>query len=112
MIRRTALFLACLIAAFGQSKKALVGGTLIDGYGGPLIRTRVILIDGKKIEAVGQRGALPVPPGREIISTEGMSVLPGLGDMPVHTMLSGHSDYAQWEKTSPPQLESVIMPAS
>ena len=41
-----------------------------------------------------------------------MSVLPGLWDMHVHTMLSGHSDYAHWDKTYPPQLEPVIMPAT
>jgi hypothetical protein len=32
--------------------KALVGGLLIDGYGGPPIRNSVILIDGDKITAV------------------------------------------------------------
>jgi imidazolonepropionase-like amidohydrolase len=103
------------LAAVGQSqpgKKALVGGTLIDGYGGPPIRNSVVLIDNQKIQAVGQVGSLPIPPGTEIISTEGMSVLPGLWDMHVHTMLAGHSDYAHWDKTYPPQLESVIMPAS
>ncbi len=47
-----------------------------------------------------------------MISTEGMSVLPGLWDMHVHLMINGHSDYAHWDKTYPPQMESVIMPAS
>jgi imidazolonepropionase-like amidohydrolase len=107
---------AFAVAAAGQSsqsgKKALVGGTLIDGYGGAPIRNSVILIDNERIQAVGQVGSLPIPPGTEIISTEGMSVLPGLWDMHVHTMLAGHSDYAHWDKTYPPQLESVIMPAS
>jgi imidazolonepropionase-like amidohydrolase len=32
--------------------------------------------------------------------------------MHVHTMLAGHSDYAHWDKTYPPMLESVVMPAS
>jgi imidazolonepropionase-like amidohydrolase len=113
MIRRTLFILAFAITASAQSgRKALVGGTLIDGYGGAPIRNSVILIDGERIQAVGQAGSLPVPPGVQIISTEGMSVLPGLWDMHVHTMLAGHSDYAHWDKTYPPQLESVIMPAS
>ena len=55
---------------------------------------------------------LAVPPGAEVISTEGMSVLPGLWDMHVHLMINGHSDYAHWDKTYPPQFEPVIMPAS
>ncbi len=98
--------------AAAAQRKALVGGTLIDGYGGPPVRNSVILIEGEKIQAVGQLGSLPVPPDAQVISTEGMSVLPGLWDMHVHTMLSGHSDYAHWDKTYPPQMESVIMPAS
>jgi imidazolonepropionase-like amidohydrolase len=92
--------------------KALVGGTLIDGFGGRPIRNSVIVIDGERITAVGSAGATAVPPGAEVISTEGMSVLPGLWDMHVHLMLNGHSDYAHWDKTYPAQLGPVIMPAS
>ena len=91
--------------------KALVGGTLIDGFGGRPIRNSVILIDGERITAVGVQGALAVPAGAEVISTEGMSVLPGLWDMHVHLMLNGHSDYAHWDKTYPAQFGPVIMPA-
>ena len=92
--------------------KALVGGTLIDGYGSTPIRNSVIIIEGERIKAVGQVGTLAIPPGAEVISTEGMSVLPGLWDMHVHLMINGHSDYAHWDKTYPPLMESVIMPAS
>jgi imidazolonepropionase-like amidohydrolase len=92
--------------------KALVGGTLIDGFGGAPIRNSVILIDGERITAVGQVGRLAIPAGAEIISTEGMSVLPGLWDMHVHLMINGHADYDHWDKTYPSQFESVIMPAS
>jgi len=92
--------------------KALVGGTLIDGFGAPPIRNSVILIEGERITAVGQLDTLPVPAGAEIISTEGMSVLPGLWDMHVHLMINGHADYAHWDETYPDQFESVIMPAS
>ena len=63
--------------------KALVGGTLIDGYGGAPLRNSVIIMDGERIRAVGQVGTLAVPAGAEVISTEGMSVLPGLWDMVV-----------------------------
>ncbi len=91
--------------------KALVGGTLIDGFGSRPIRNSVVLIQGDRIAAVGQLGTLPVPRDAEVISTEGMSVLPGLWDMHVHLMLNGHSDYAHWDKTYPPLFESTIMPA-
>lgn len=93
MIPRLLLFLSLTLAAFAQ-KIALVGGTLIDGYGGRPVPNSVILIDGEKIQTVGQMGALPVPSDAQVISTQGMSILPGLWDMHVHTMLAGHSDYA------------------
>ena len=92
--------------------KALVGGTLIDGYGSKPVRNSVVIIEGERIKAVGQVGTLTIPRGAEVISTEGMTVLPGLWDMHVHLMINGHSDYAHWDKTYPPLMESVIMPAS
>jgi imidazolonepropionase-like amidohydrolase len=99
---------------FAQSGniKALVGGTLIDGYGGKPIHNSVILIEGERIIAVGHQGNLEVPKGAEVISTEGMSVMPGLWDMHVHLMINGHSDYAHWDSTYLPLLKEVIMPSS
>src|SRR4051812_35157964 len=86
-----------LPATQGQTKsgnvKALVGGTLIDGFGSRPIQNSVIIIEGERIKAIGQLGTLPIPRGAEVISTEGMSVLPGLWDMHVHLMINGHSDY-------------------
>ena len=105
-------FLLLVSSVFGQNKKALVGGTLIDGFGGTPLRNSVILIEGDKIVKIGQVGAIDIPSDAEIVSTEGMSVLPGLWDMHVHLMINGHSDYTHWDKTYLPVLESVIMPAS
>jgi imidazolonepropionase-like amidohydrolase len=96
----------------GARTVALVGGTLIDGFGSTPLRNSVVLIQGERISVVGQLGSLAVPPGAEVISTEGMSVLPGLWDMHVHLMINGHSDYAHWDKTYPSRLEKEIMPAS
>ncbi len=92
--------------------KAMVGGTLIDGFGGPPLRNSVVIIEGSKIKAVGQVGTIPVPAGAEVISTEGMSVLPGLWDMHVHLMLLGHAYYDHWHGTYLPLAERVIMPAA
>ena len=125
-MRRLALLLVAAIAAshvVGRASqqraapsksvvKALVGGTLVDGFGGRPLRNSVVLIDGERISAVGQVGTLAVPAGADVISTEGMTVLPGLWDMHVHLMINGHSDYAHWDKTYPAQFEPVIMPAS
>ena len=97
---------------YAQDIKVLVGGTLIDGFGGKPVKNSVIIIEGEKIKAVGRIGQLEIPVGAEIISTEGMSVLPGLWDMHVHLMITGHSDYTYWDQTYPPLFEKVIMPAS
>jgi imidazolonepropionase-like amidohydrolase len=113
-----ALACAVVLGASGGAQtpsapvKALVGGTLIDGYGGRPLRNSVVIVEGERITAVGAVATLPIPNGAEVISTEGMSVLPGLWDMHVHLMLNGHGDYAHWDKTYLPQLERVIMPAS
>src|SRR5262245_29165618 len=112
------LLLICLLltSAFPQTQsrnvKALVGGTLIDGYGSTPLRNSVVIIEGERIKAVGQVGSLAIPADADVISTEGMSVLPGLWDMHVHLMINGHSDYTHWDKTYPPLMETVIMPAS
>jgi imidazolonepropionase-like amidohydrolase len=106
------LFVTNPSRAQSRNLKALVGGTLIDGFGSKPIRNSVIIIEGERIKAVGQVGSLAIPTGAEVISTEGMTVLPGLWDMHVHLMLNGHSDYAHWDKTYPSQFEKVIMPAS
>lgn len=113
-LRLTSCFLLFSFILFSQENqlKALVGGTLIDGYGSDPIKNSVILIEGERIKAVGTVETLTVPGNAEIISTEGMSVLPGLWDMHVHTMINGHADYAYWDKTYPPLFKDVIMPAS
>ncbi len=98
--------------ATSAGKKALVGGRLIDGFGHRPTANSVILIDGNIISAVGTVGSLAIPEGYEVISTEGMDVLPGLWESHAHLMLTGHSDYAHWDKTYVGRLASEIMPAS
>ena len=88
---------ACAVAVAQQPNTssaagpmALVGGTLIDGGDGPPVRDSVVLLRGGRIERVGTVGTLPVPTGYERISTEGMTVLPGLWDLHVHMIYNGH----------------------
>lgn len=92
--------------------QALVGGTLIDGHGGAPITNSVILLAGKEIAAVGQVGALAVPAGVPVISSEGMYLLPGLWDMHVHLMLVGHGNYAYWDRVYPSEWGRTIIPAA
>lgn len=99
-------------AAAQQPTVALVGGRVIDGYGGPPIDDGVVVIAGERITAVGRRGEVQVPAGARVISTEGMSVLPGLMDMHVHLMIIGHADYQYWDTTYQRRFRGEIMPAA
>ena len=98
-------------ASAQQDFKALVGGRLIDGYGGPPLANSVILIKGNTIEAVGTTSSLKVPDGYQIISTEGMDVLPGLWDSHVHMMAAGHGDYGRWFSIFGSRILDEVIPA-
>lgn len=119
MLKRHAarLILSCLFFAAASTtgaseRKALVGGTLVDGLGGSPIRDSVILVEGNTIEAVGTVESLEVPDGYQVISTEAMTVMPGLWEMHAHLMLNGHSDYEHWRPAYRDRLGDEIMPAS
>ena len=94
----------------GAATLALAGGTVIDGTGNPPIRNGVVVIEGERITAVGPAGQVRIPPGAELIITEGMTVLPGLWDLQVHLMRLGHGDRARWNATYGPLAERVVMP--
>jgi len=108
----TFLFILLFSQIITAQTKALVGGRLIDGFGGHPIANSVIIIEGDKIVKVGHQGNTEIPAGAEVISTEGMDVLPGLWDMHVHLMITGHSDYSHWDTAYVDRFADVIMPAS
>jgi imidazolonepropionase-like amidohydrolase len=87
-MKRALAFIATLlpVAAAQAAAIVLAGGTVIDGYGNPPIPDGIIVIEGDRILAVGGVGQVAIPDGAEIISTEGMTVLPGLWDMQVSLM--------------------------
>ena len=95
-----------------SNKVALVGGRLIDGFGHQPLANSIILIDNGIITAIGQVGAMTIPSGYEIVSTEGHDLLPGLWENHAHLMLNGHADYVHWDKTYLNRLGDEIMPAS
>lgn len=62
---------------------ALVGATVIDGNGGAPLKDGVIVIDGKRIEAVEGPGS-ELPAGTKTIDVRGKYVIPGLLNANVH----------------------------
>ena len=106
------LLLVFSLPAGADNKLALVGGTLIDGYGSTPLQNSVILVNGNLIEAVGTVDSMEVPKGYARVSTEGMSILPGLWDAHVHLMINGHGDYDHWFPSYMDRQVEEIMPAS
>jgi imidazolonepropionase-like amidohydrolase len=102
--------LLVLPAAAETRPLVLAGGTVIDGYGNPPLHNGVIIIEGEKIVAVGSVGQLAIPENAEVISTEGMTVLPGLWDLQAHLTRLGHADEQRWADDYLPIAERVGMP--
>jgi imidazolonepropionase-like amidohydrolase len=89
---------------------ALVGGRVLDGYGGIPIENGVVLMAGQRIVAVGRAGEVDVPAGVTVLSTEGMTVMPGLFDMHVHLHILGHADYRRWDELYGDREAREVMP--
>lgn len=98
--------------AMGESSAvtALVGGRVLDGFGGPPLEHGVILIEDERITVVGQAGDIEIPADAIRVSTEGMTVMPGLIDMHVHMMLLGHGDYRRWDDLYADRMNDLVMP--
>lgn len=108
-----ALVLSALLRpALCAQTTALVGGTLIDGNGAAPITNSVVLVQGTRITAIGRVGQLSVPAGATVISTTGMTVMPGLFESHAHLMLVGHGSYAHWDSVYPRRQAKDIMPAA
>jgi imidazolonepropionase-like amidohydrolase len=89
---------------------ALVGGTVWTGTAAPPIVDGVVLIDNDRIVAVGPAATTPVPAGAMVVSTEGMTVLPGLMDLAVQNWRLGHGLPTLADPLLRPLAERVIMP--
>lgn len=99
-------------AANNSVTLALVGGRVLDGYGGPVIENGVILIAGERISRIGPAAAVPVPAGVRVIDTNGMTVMPGLFDMHVHLHILGHADYRRWDQLYGEVAAREVMPVA
>lgn len=80
----------------GDATLAVVGGYLIDGTGGPPIRDAVLLVRDRRVVDVGTVADTPIPDGARVIDADGYTVLPGLTDSHVHTMIVGHGVYDEY----------------
>ena len=78
----------------GTATLAIVGGSVIDGYGGEPLRNAVVLVQGDRIVAVGPIGVVDVPSGAQIVDANGMTIMPGLWESHGHLWHVGEGDPA------------------
>ena len=67
----------------GDRLMALVGATLIDGRGGEPVEDARVVIRNNRIESVGNAD-IDIPEGAEVITAQGLTILPGLIDAHYH----------------------------
>ena len=67
-----------------MAAKAIIGGRIIDGFGGDPINAGIVLIENGRITDVGSADKIIVPRGAEVIDADGHTVLPGIIDCHVH----------------------------
>jgi len=94
------------------STTALKIGKLIDGKGGTVLENATILVEGKRIKAVGASAKVQVPPGATVIEEPKLTALPGLMDLHIHLCMFNNLTFknyrvAQWEVT--PELQQMYM---
>jgi len=85
--------LACPVLAGAEPATAIVGATVIDGVGGAPLKDAVVVIDGRKIAALGPRGRVTIPAGAREINVAGKYVIPGLMDANVHLVLGSSIEF-------------------
>ena len=67
---------------------AIVGGSLIDATGAAPKIGYTILIEGDKITKIGRSEDVKIPDGAQVISAEGMTVMPGIINSNQHIQLN------------------------
>jgi len=92
--------------------RVIRGGKLIDGNGGPVIKNAVVVVEGKRIKAIGAKGQIKEPAGAEVIDAGQYTLMPGLFDCHLHLAAFNCSTFANyrvsiWEVT--PQLQMLYM---
>jgi imidazolonepropionase-like amidohydrolase len=93
-----AMFAARSVSAEPNTRLALVGGMLLDGYGGVPVHHAAILLESNRIVAAGPASEIMIPPGTPVIDTRGETMMPGMIEVHAHLVIVGHGDYERWFK--------------
>jgi imidazolonepropionase-like amidohydrolase len=98
--------------ASGSKVTVIRGGRLIDGNGGAVMTNPVLVVEGKRIKAIGQRGSVTEPEGSTVVDATRFTLMPGLIDCHLHLAAFNCSTFNNyrvsiWEVT--PELQSFYM---
>lgn len=63
---------------------AFVGGKIVTMEQGKVIANGIVLVEGNKIKAVGNKGDVKIPKGAHVVDISGKSIMPGLIDAHAH----------------------------
>jgi len=88
----------------------ITAARMIDCTGAAPVADPVIVLRGKRIEKIGTRATLPIPQGAEVIDCGSCTLMPGMLDVHIHTMMFNCLTFhnyrvAQWEIT--PELQQM-----
>ena len=89
LLAACALFLTSAAVASDLPLTALVGGTVINPADGKTMPNAALLLDGKRIAAVGLPNEIKIPQYARKIDCSGQFILPGYIDSHVHFFQSG-----------------------
>jgi imidazolonepropionase-like amidohydrolase len=98
--------------ASSNAVKVIRGSRLIDGTGRAVIKDPVLVVEGKRIKAVGSKGQVQEPSGATVIDAGNYTLMPGLVDCHLHLAAFNCSTFNNyrvsiWEVT--PELQSFYM---
>jgi imidazolonepropionase-like amidohydrolase len=80
------------------TRTAITGVTIIDGNGGPALDSGIVILSGDRIETVGTKSSVRIPPGTRIVRLDGKYLLPGFIDLHAHVAFgpAGHDSTGYW----------------
>jgi imidazolonepropionase-like amidohydrolase len=87
---------------------ALIGGTLVDGTGGPVLPEAAIVVRNGRIESVSTKGAFQLPPKTVAVNLRGRWIIPGLIDAHAHVAQWALPRYLAWGVTTVRDLHGQL----
>ena len=92
---------------------ALVGATIVDGNGGAPLKDGVVVLDGRRISALGARSQVKIPSGAQQIDVHDRWIVPGFIDTNVHLSLyGGQNDRYETLVRYQPRQDDIVLEAA